>query len=77
MFIHRITNENGEWIQDEENIAMAAFNHYKDIFTGEYKIINEDNLECIAIIINHEQNSRLTSNPDMDELKNVFFWNES
>lgn len=52
---------------------MAAFKHYKDIFTGECKIINEENMECIARIINHEQNSRLTSIPDIDELKNVIF----
>lgn len=73
MIIHRITNENGERIKGEENIAMAACEHFKDIFTLEDKIINEDNFELIPRMISQEQNVRLTSIPDMDELKNVVF----
>ena len=52
---------------------MAACEHFNDVFTGEDKLFNEDNLECIPRMISQEQNARLTSILCMDKLMNVVF----
>ncbi|XP_015058305.1 uncharacterized protein LOC107004576 [Solanum pennellii] len=70
-FIHKVSNENGDWIQGDDNIAQVACEHFKGIFTGEEKLINEHTLECIPRVINQDQNAQLTIEPSMDEPKEV------
>ena len=71
--MHNIINEEGEWIQGEEEIAQTAYAHFEGIFTGEKKLINENTLECIPRIVSQEQNNHLASLPNMEELKGVIF----
>ncbi|XP_069154435.1 uncharacterized protein [Solanum lycopersicum] len=73
LFIHKITTENGDWIQGENNIAQEACEHFHTIFTGENRYINDHNLECIPRMVNVDQNTQLTKLPDMDEIKEVVF----
>lgn len=46
-FIHKIIDEYREWLQRNDTIAKDSYDHFHQIFTGEDKAINENNLECI------------------------------
>ena len=52
---------------------LKACEHFKEIFSGEEKCINEHTLECIPRMISQDQNTQLTNIPIMDELKEVVF----
>ena len=52
LFIHKIVNENGDWVQGENNIAHEACEHFNTIFAGENRYIDENNLECIPKMVN-------------------------
>ncbi|XP_015161044.1 uncharacterized protein [Solanum tuberosum] len=73
LFIHRVTGDDGEWIQGDENIADAACSHFQQIFTAEDKFIYEGPLECIPRMLTHEHNASLIALPTIDELKEVVF----
>ena len=73
LFIHKVVNENGVWVQGYYNTAHVAWKHFKGIFSGEEKHINEHTLECIPRMISQDQNTQLTVMPNMDELKEVVF----
>ena len=51
LFVHKIINEEGEWIQDEEETSQTACAHFEESFTGEEKLINENILECIPRMV--------------------------
>ncbi|KAG5598514.1 hypothetical protein H5410_029884 [Solanum commersonii] len=71
--IHKILRDDGEWIQDEENIANAVCDHFQQIFIGEEKLINEGLMEYIPRMLNQDQNNNLTNMLGLDELKEVVF----
>ncbi|XP_069145909.1 uncharacterized protein [Solanum lycopersicum] len=73
LFIHKIVTENGDWIEGENTIAQEACEHFKNIFTGEEKLINEKSLDCIPRMVNQDQNTLLNTVPGLDELKEVVF----
>ena len=73
LFIHKVVNENGVWVQGDETIAQVACEHFKAIFSGEEKFINERNLESIPRMISQDHNNQLTNMPSIDELKGVVF----
>ncbi|KAG5580316.1 hypothetical protein H5410_050943 [Solanum commersonii] len=73
LFIHKLIRDDGEWLQGEDNIAMAACDHFKNLFMGDSKFINEGALECIPRMVNREQNESLTALPTLAELKEVVF----
>lgn len=57
MFIHKISSGNKEWVEGDENIAKAACDHFKHIFTRTEQPINEEilqhiprNLEMILLV---------------------------
>nr|XP_004252203.1 uncharacterized protein LOC101264798 [Solanum lycopersicum] len=63
-----------QWFKDgENNIGQEACEHFKKIFIGENKYINEHNLECIPSMVNHNQNTQLTKLPNIKGLKEVVF----
>ncbi|XP_055825193.1 uncharacterized protein LOC129893811 [Solanum dulcamara] len=41
LYIHKIQNEDDNWVQGEENIAKASCEHFQSIFTGEETQIQE------------------------------------
>ncbi|WMV32820.1 hypothetical protein MTR67_026205 [Solanum verrucosum] len=47
LFIHKILNDNDEWVQGDEHIAQAACDHFQNIFTGEEKLIDVIPMNCI------------------------------
>ncbi|XP_049343831.1 uncharacterized protein LOC125808126 [Solanum verrucosum] len=56
LFIHRVCIGNEEWVEGDENIANAACDHFKNIFTGTEQPINEDILQHIPRMVTLEQN---------------------
>ncbi|XP_049406447.1 uncharacterized protein LOC125870147 [Solanum stenotomum] len=73
LFIHQISNESGEWIQGDVNIARATCAHFQNIFTGHQDNINEEILQCIPRLITDEQNKALKANPAIEQVKQVVF----
>ncbi|XP_049391547.1 uncharacterized protein LOC125855953 [Solanum stenotomum] len=59
LFIHKIINDNDEWIQGDEHIVEAACKHFQNIFTGEEKLVDEVPMNCIPRMVTQEQNDRL------------------
>lgn len=73
LFIHRVQDKDGDWIQGDEEIAEAACNHFQQMFTGEDKYINEEVINCIPRLVTHDQNELLQTMPTMEELQQVVF----
>ena len=71
MFINKLENENGDWIQGEETIAREACDYYGKIFTGKNERINEANLQCTTKKITDDQNKELDKMPTVEELSKV------
>jgi len=71
LFIHKILNDDDEWIQGDEHIAQAACTHFQHIFSGEEKIVDEIPMNCIPRMVSQELNDRLKELPTIDELKEV------
>uniref|UniRef100_M1DB34 Retrotransposon protein, unclassified n=1 Tax=Solanum tuberosum TaxID=4113 RepID=M1DB34_SOLTU len=71
LFIHKVRNDNGNWIQGDDNIAKAACDHFQELFTEQNHYVREDILACIPTLVTDEQNDNLTIMPDLEELKNV------
>lgn len=51
LFIHKIINEDRQWLQAYDTIVEASCDHFQQIFTGEDKNINENLLECIPSMV--------------------------
>lgn len=73
-FVHKIICEDGEQIQDEDDIDHTTCAHIEEIFIVEEKLIKENTLDCIPMMVSQEQNSHLTSLPNTEELKRVIFF---
>ncbi|OIT20481.1 hypothetical protein A4A49_65757, partial [Nicotiana attenuata] len=73
LYIHKIKDENGTWIQGDSAIGAAACDYFQDLFTDPGNSIREDLLSCIPTVVNSEDNFTLTSDPSMSELKEVVF----
>ncbi|XP_055802719.1 uncharacterized protein LOC129871761 [Solanum dulcamara] len=73
LYIHKIQNEDDNWVQGEENIAKAACEHFQAIFTGEETQIQEHTLQCIPRMVTDEHNRNLKAIPTMEELRTVVF----
>ncbi|XP_069150536.1 uncharacterized protein [Solanum lycopersicum] len=71
MFIHKIMDEKGGWIQGEDHIARETCDYYKNIFNGSADKINEEHLHCIPRLVTKEQNSVLERIPNEEELRKV------
>jgi len=69
LFIHKISDDHGNTIKGDENIARAACCHFEKIFTGEDNLINEEVLRCIPSMITEYQNQKLQAMPTKEELK--------
>ncbi|XP_055814558.1 uncharacterized protein LOC129884254 [Solanum dulcamara] len=73
LYIHRIQDEEGTWLQGEEDIARAACDHFQHIFTGEEQHIQEDVLQCVPKLVSDAQNKNLQALPTLEELRIVIF----
>lgn len=59
MLMHKTCNENGEWLQGDDNIDNEACNYNKNMFTGKTNKICEESLHCIPRMVTQEQNTTL------------------
>lgn len=73
LFIHQNCKDNGDWIQGDDNIANAACEYFEGMFSGTHQRINEEVLNCIPRMLNHEQNQSLQEMPTEDEHNQVVF----
>ncbi|XP_049368158.1 uncharacterized protein LOC125833012 [Solanum verrucosum] len=71
LFIHKISIDEGDWIQGDDNIAKEACQYFQNIFTGHTARISEGVLQCIPRMVTQDQNQALDSIPTLDELKQV------
>lgn len=72
-FIHKISDDHGNSIDGDENIATVVCSHFEGIFTGEEKWINEQVLTCIPRLVTENHNQMLQQMPTIEELKMVVF----
>ncbi|WMV30207.1 hypothetical protein MTR67_023592 [Solanum verrucosum] len=73
LFLHKICNDNEEWIQGEEQIAQAACEYYQQIFQGQNDRIDDRILQNIPTVVTPVQNEMLQAIPTMEELRQVVF----
>lgn len=73
LLIHKICNNEGEWIQGDNNIANAACDHFQKIFTGQENRIDERILQYLPTLVTPEHNRSLQEIPSMEELRHVVF----
>ncbi|OIT36737.1 putative ribonuclease h protein [Nicotiana attenuata] len=73
LYIHKIKDEDGQWIQGDEVIGNAACTFYEDLFTDPGGSIREVLLSCIPSMITQEDNDILSADPTLSELKGVVF----
>nr|XP_009792450.1 PREDICTED: uncharacterized protein LOC104239503 [Nicotiana sylvestris] len=73
LYIHKIKNEEGEWIQGDENIGKVACEYFHELFSDNDSIIREDLLSIIPTMITNDDNDNLTKDQSMIELKEVVF----
>ncbi|OIT28903.1 hypothetical protein A4A49_38525 [Nicotiana attenuata] len=71
--IKKIRLNDGNWIVGDDHIANEAISFFQNQFTREYTDSNLSILNCIPKVINEMDNSDLTANPTMEELKAVVF----
>ncbi|XP_055824941.1 uncharacterized protein LOC129893436 [Solanum dulcamara] len=51
LYIYRIQNDEGSWVKGDAEIVEAACNYCQQIFTGEEKYIQQQDLQCITPIV--------------------------
>ncbi|XP_055803413.1 uncharacterized protein LOC129872452 [Solanum dulcamara] len=73
LYIHRIQNEGGSWVQGDAEIAEVACEHFQQMFTGEEKYIQKKALQCIPHMVTEKKNEQLQALPSIEELKTVVF----
>ncbi|KAH0684452.1 hypothetical protein KY290_036526 [Solanum tuberosum] len=73
LFIHKISTDDNEWIQGDENIAKAACVYFQETFTGHENRIAENILQCIPRMVTEEQNQNLQALPTREELKQAVY----
>nr|XP_016490751.1 PREDICTED: uncharacterized protein LOC107810475 [Nicotiana tabacum] len=73
LFIHKIKDLEGEWVQGDEAIVEAACDYYQDLFIETCGIIREVLLSYIPSFITDEENDLLTRDPTIEELNEVIF----
>ncbi|OIT28452.1 putative ribonuclease h protein, partial [Nicotiana attenuata] len=73
LYIHKIKNEDGDWIYGDEAIGEAACDHFQNLFSDPGGTIREDLLSCIPSMITEEDNDNLNKDPTIEELRHIVF----
>lgn len=71
MFIHKIKNEEGEWIQGDEKIREAVCDYFQNLFSDPGTVIREDLLSIIPTMITNEDKATLIRDPSIAKLKEI------
>ncbi|XP_016494260.2 uncharacterized protein LOC107813500 [Nicotiana tabacum] len=69
LYIHKLKNKEGDWIQWDEAIGEAACEFFEEILSETEGVIKEDLLKCIPSMITPEDNVELINDPTLQELK--------
>lgn len=74
LFIHKVKNEDGEWIQWGSKLVIVSCKHFHEIFTGKKEYIQENVLYCIPKLLSDVHNDSLQAMPTIYEVKHVVFY---
>uniref|UniRef100_A0A0V0HQ57 Putative ovule protein n=1 Tax=Solanum chacoense TaxID=4108 RepID=A0A0V0HQ57_SOLCH len=73
MRVSRVQNSHGQWLENEDDIANEAVNHFQSQFHQDRDEKNITLLEHIPELITEEENAELGVVPDEDEVKNAVY----
>ena len=71
--IHRIKNDQGEWISDEGHISAEAEKYFKSLLSAEPIMGSLNVLKVVPKLISAEQNVELERFPSNDEIRSMVF----
>lgn len=71
--LNRIQNNEGNWIEQDEEIAMEAVKFYEDQFKETAPPTSFEIINHVPTLLDEEQNSLLISQPTKEEVKRVVF----
>lgn len=66
-------NEDGSWIEGDDNIAQEVTNNFKKQFTKETQQRDLSSLNFLSKIIDDADNKKQKMHPTMEELKEIVF----
>ncbi|XP_019242361.1 PREDICTED: uncharacterized protein LOC109222455, partial [Nicotiana attenuata] len=71
--LKRIKDSNGNWIEEDTQIAEEAVNFYRDQFTEDVVPSVFHIMDHVPTLIDEEQNEMLTANPTREEVKKAVY----
>ncbi|KAH0672952.1 hypothetical protein KY284_024039 [Solanum tuberosum] len=71
--IHKIKDQDGNWVEGTTQVATAAVNYFSNLFKAEDIDENNDIFIVIDRVVTREDSISLTSLPSIQELKDVVF----
>ncbi|KAH0684689.1 hypothetical protein KY289_022441 [Solanum tuberosum] len=73
LLIHKIKDQDGNWVEGTTQVATATVNYFSNLFKVEDIDENNDIFNVIDRVVTREDNISLTSLPSIQELKDVVF----
>nr|GMC69450.1 uncharacterized protein LOC109164037 [Ipomoea batatas] len=73
VYIHKVKDDTGHWIEDRQGIAQQAVSFFEGMFTAEVGNFDLSKLDCVKRLVTDEDNALLTAVPEEEEVKNVVF----
>ncbi|OIT37160.1 hypothetical protein A4A49_00689 [Nicotiana attenuata] len=73
LYIHKIKDDDVDWISCDENIGEAACDHFQSLFSDTGGNIREDLLSFIPSMTSQEDNAILNRDPTIEEIKHIVF----
>ncbi|XP_059301908.1 uncharacterized protein LOC132053826 [Lycium ferocissimum] len=70
--LHKIKNQEGQWISGDKDIGDEAVKHFENLF-GEDRDPQLHHLDCIHQEVTDKDNDALTTDPREEEIKKVVF----
>ncbi|XP_071914052.1 uncharacterized protein [Coffea arabica] len=71
--IHRVKDSTETWVEKDEDIAKAAVEYFSDLFSGSVEPRNSDLMRLIPKLISDEENARLATIPNIEEVRQLGF----
>ncbi|XP_027166413.1 uncharacterized protein LOC113766418 [Coffea eugenioides] len=71
--IHRVKNENGAWVEDDEGIAAVAVRYFTDMFSVAVEGTSREWAHLIPNVVTQADRMALEACPTIEEVKRVVF----
>ncbi|XP_019151080.1 PREDICTED: uncharacterized protein LOC109147876 [Ipomoea nil] len=71
--IHRIKNEEGVWVDDQEQIRELDVRFFEKLYTAKAVSSDQSVLNCLQVLVTPEENQRLIGAPSEEEIKSCVF----